>query len=126
MATILLVEDHDDLRTAIRLRLAANHHRVLEAADGEEALQRWKSVTLDLIITDFQMPRMDGLEVIKVVSAQQPELPIILMSGGLENELLLYILQFFPSVRYLPKEYISTHLRKYVSELLITRSGASK
>lgn len=126
MATILLVEDHAGLRTAIRLRLEANHHRVLEAADGEEALQRWKSATPDLIITDFQMPRMDGLEVIKAVSAQQPDLPIILMSGGLENELLLYILQFFPSVRYLPKEYASSHLRKYVSELLITRNDASK
>ena len=116
MATILLVEDHDDLRDSLRLRLEADRHRVVEAADGNEALQLWREHNPDLIITDFWMPRMNGLEVIKVVCAQQPALPIILMSGGIEEQLRVCILRHFPSVRYLSKDVISSHLRQSVRD----------
>jgi CheY-like chemotaxis protein len=118
MATILLVEDHDDLRDTIRLRLEADEHRVVEAADGNEAIQSWIAHKPDLIITDFSMPRMNGLEVIKAVASEQPTLPIILMSGGMEEQLRLFILHQFPSVRYLPKQFISFQLRQCVRELL--------
>ncbi|MBX3327982.1 MAG: response regulator [Nitrospira sp.] len=118
MATILLVEDHDDLRANIRFRLELDHHRVVEAADGAEASQYWKSFIFDLIITDFSMPGMNGQEVIRMVSASQPTLPIILMSDGIEESVLLCILHRFPSVRYLPKQVISTHLPCYLRDAL--------
>ena len=118
MATILLVDDHDGLRESIRLQLEADHHRIVEAADGNEAIQSWSDHQPDLIITDFFMPRMNGLEVIKVVSNQQPALPIILMSGGMEEQLRLGILNHFPSVRYLPKESISSQLQQCVRAAL--------
>lgn len=118
MATILLAEDNDDLRSTIRVRLEADQHRVVEAADGVEAIHWWQSLTLDLLITDFSMPRMNGQEVIQVVAAQQPALPIILMSGGMEEHVLLCLLHRFPSVRYLPKQLVSSHLREYVRDAL--------
>ena len=118
MATILLVEDNTDLREAIRRQLEADQHRVVEAADGSEAIQSWGEHNPNLIITDFRMPCMSGLEVIKTVSAQQPALPIILMSGGMEEQLRVGILTQFPSVRYLPKDVLSSHLRQSVRELL--------
>ena len=116
MATILLVDDNDDLRGSIRLRLEADEHRVVEAADGSEAIQCWRLHAPDLIITDFQMPHLDGLEVIQTVSAQQPAFPIILMSGGIEEQLRVWILKCYPSVRYLPKDALTSQLRQYVSE----------
>lgn len=119
MATILLVEDHDDLRGTIRVRLEADNHRVVEAADGAEALQWWQSLTLDLLITDFSMPHMNGQELIQAVAAHQPTLPIILMSGGIEEYVLMCILHCFPSVRYLPKELVHSHLRDYVRDALV-------
>ncbi len=118
MATILLVEDNDDLRSTIRVRLEADQHRVVEAADGVEAIHWWQSLTLDLLITDFSMPRMNGQEVIQAVAAQQPALPIILMSGGMEEHVLLCLLHRYPSVRYLPKQLVSSHLREYVRDAL--------
>lgn len=118
MATILLIEDDDDLREDIRVQLEADHHRVVEAADGTEAIQCWRSFVVDLIITAFSMPGLNGQEVIQMVSASQPELPVILMSGGIEEPVLLCILHCFPSVRYLPKQIISTHLRGYVRDAL--------
>ncbi len=116
MATILLVDDNDDLRDSIRLRLEADEHRVVEAADGSEAIQCWRLHAPDLIITDFRMPHLNGLEVIQAVSAQQPALPIILMSGGIEEQLRVWILKCYPSVRYLPKDALTSQLRQYVSE----------
>ncbi len=118
MATILLVEDNDDLRGCIRCRLEADQHRVVEAADGNEAIRSWSEHKPDLIITDFNMPRMNGLEVIKAVAAHQPALPIILMSAGIEEHVRLYILKHYPSVRYLLKELVSSHLRQSVREAL--------
>lgn len=114
MATILLVDDHDDLRRALRVRLEADDHRVVDAADGAEAIRLWGEHHPDLIITDFTMPCMDGLEVIKTVAAHQPTLPIILMSGGIEEHVRLCILHQFPSVRYLPKDRLYDQLHQMV------------
>jgi len=60
------------------------------------------------------MPCMDGLEVIKTVAAHQPTLPIILMSGGIEEHVRLCILHQFPSVRYLPKDRLCDQLHQIV------------
>ncbi len=118
MGTILLVEDDDCLREGIRLQLEADQHRVVEAADGTEVSQYCRSFIFDLIITDFAMPGMNGQEVIQTVSASQPITPIILMSDGIEEHVLLCILHRFPSVRYLPKQIITTHLPDYAKEAL--------
>lgn len=114
MTTILLVDDNVDIRDAIRAVLETDQHRVLEAVDGQEALQCWRTHPLDLLITDFWMPRLNGLEVIKAVRAQQPDMPIILMSSGMEAHVRRSILTHFPSVRYLPKPFPNSQLRAYV------------
>ncbi|MBX3306958.1 MAG: response regulator [Nitrospira sp.] len=116
MATILLVDDESDIRESIRDMLEADGHRVVEATDGQEALQGWRAHQPDLLITDFWMPRMNGLDVIESVAAEQPALPIILMSGGMEDHLRRSVLQHFPSVRYLPKPFANSQLREYVRD----------
>ncbi|MDR4470615.1 MAG: response regulator [Nitrospira sp.] len=118
MATILLVDDQDDLRGVIRVRLEVDNHRVVEAADGAEAIRLWGEHHPDLIITDFSMPRMNGQELIQIVAAHQPTLPIILVSGGMEDHVRLSLLHRFPSVHYLPKQLISSHLQAYVRDAL--------
>lgn len=119
MATILIVDDDEDIRASIRPLLEAAEHRVMEATDGAEAIQCWRSLTLDVIITDFAMPRMNGQELIQVVAAQQPALPIILMSCAIEEHVLLCVRHRFPSVRYLPKQLVHSHLRDYVRDALM-------
>lgn len=125
MATILLIEDDDALRESIRVQLKADNHRLVEVADGTEASQYWRSFIFDLIITDFSMPGMNGQEVIQMVSAGQPTLPIILMSDEIEESVLLCILHRFPSVRYLPKQIISTHLPGYLRDALRMKPAMS-
>jgi CheY-like chemotaxis protein len=56
-------------------------HRVTEVSSAQEAIRRFTSEPFDLVITDFRMPDMDGLEIIRLARAHNPEVPIILISG---------------------------------------------
>ncbi|MCM1451777.1 MAG: response regulator, partial [Clostridium sp.] len=60
LSTILIVEDNPDMRAYLRGMLSGKY-RVLEAADGEEALEALKDPDIDFVISDIMMPRMDGL-----------------------------------------------------------------
>ena len=62
--------------------LKQDGHNVILAEDGEQGLRFYKQFLLDLIITDIIMPNKDGIEVIIELSKNQPELPIIAISGG--------------------------------------------
>ena len=60
--TILVVDDYEDTRVMIRSTLEARGYRVLEAANGEEAVEAARRECPDLILMDLNMPLMDGLE----------------------------------------------------------------
>ena len=82
MARILLIDDDDAVRDILRLMLAHLGHTSVEARDGEEGLDLFRPAAPDLVITDMVMPGMGGLEVVKRLREQRPDLKIIAMSGG--------------------------------------------
>ena len=63
--TILTVDDSASVRQMVRLTLAAEGHQVHEAADGAQGLARAKATQMHLVITDLNMPVMDGLTFIQ-------------------------------------------------------------
>ena len=65
--TILVVDDYEDTRVMIRSTLEARGYRVLEATNGEEAVEAARRVCPDLILMDLNMPQMDGLEAAKAI-----------------------------------------------------------
>jgi len=65
MATILAVDDSASMRQMVTFTLKGAGYQVTEAADGQEALNKAKSQQFDLIITDVNMPVMDGITFIK-------------------------------------------------------------
>ncbi|MBB4613394.1 response regulator [Novosphingobium taihuense] len=67
MSNILTVDDSMSVRMAIRLALSGAGHAVSEAADGKEGLDRASSTKFDMIITDLNMPNMNGLEMIREI-----------------------------------------------------------
>ncbi|MEG5569408.1 response regulator [Enterobacter bugandensis] len=73
---ILIVDDHETNRLILRRQLERLGCRVTEAADGEEALLFLEDQSFDLIITDCQMPGMDGLALTQKVRSEYPELHI--------------------------------------------------
>jgi CheY-like chemotaxis protein len=80
-ARILLVDDNANGLAARKMVLEELGHRIVTASSGVEALQQFGSHKFDLVITDYKMPRMDGLELISRLRKQSPELPIVLISG---------------------------------------------
>ena len=81
--TVLLVEDDDVLREAIRRMLSKNGFQVFPCADGAEALHVLHSAhtAFDVLLTDVVMPRMLGPELANLVRGEQPGIQVLFMSG---------------------------------------------
>lgn len=81
---ILLADDYEDLRGLLSDTLRSQGYRVVEAADGAEALQAcWDAADPpDVLITDIEMPGMDGFELADRLRSQYPALRVIYMSAG--------------------------------------------
>jgi DNA-binding NtrC family response regulator len=86
--TILVIDDEPPVRELTR-RALEPEFSLLEAADGEAglALLDQPYTTIDLVITDFIMPRIHGLAVIAALARYRPEVPIIAMTGHIDSAL---------------------------------------
>src|ERR1700744_2467509 len=82
MAKILIVDDDDAVRTTIQLLLERAGHSVVAAADGRKGLALFEVEDFDLLFLDIFMPGMDGIETMRLVHAQRPLVPIIVISGN--------------------------------------------
>ena len=80
-ARILLVDDNANGLAARKNVLDELGHETVTALSGVEALERVTAEKFTLVITDYKMPKMDGLELIKRLHKQTPGLPVILISG---------------------------------------------
>jgi adenylate cyclase len=80
---ILVVDDNEANRDILARRLEVNGYALAMAVDGEEALERARSLLPDLILLDVQMPKLDGLEVCRRLKADKslPFMPIILVTA---------------------------------------------
>ncbi len=81
MKKILLVDDEDGIQMLYREELQDAGYEVVSAYTGEEGLEKLKSETPDLVILDIQMPGMNGIETLRKMKMDNPELPIILSSA---------------------------------------------
>jgi DNA-binding response OmpR family regulator len=82
MARILVVDDDDVLRGALRVVLEAAGYDVLDAGDGEAGLRLQREQGADLVLVDIFMPKRDGLGVIQALRASDAQPKIVAMSGG--------------------------------------------
>jgi two-component system response regulator FlrC len=78
---ILVVEDDPNLREAIVDSLMLKGHKVHDVSNGVEAIKVIAQSSLDIVLTDINMPQMDGLQLLAHVKKNQPWLPIILMTA---------------------------------------------
>jgi len=82
MANILTVDDSPSIRQMIKVTLAPAGHNVTEAGDGAQGLEKAKANKFDLVITDLNMPVMNGIELIKALRAQSSlsGMPIVFLT----------------------------------------------
>ncbi|MBO9619059.1 MAG: response regulator transcription factor [Niabella sp.] len=80
-ATILLVEDEENLHEALKLNLELENYAVTSAFDGVQALDAIKNEYFDLVILDIMLPEMDGIAVAETIRLTNTELPILMLSA---------------------------------------------
>ncbi|WP_027400159.1 response regulator [Anaerovorax odorimutans] len=82
MAKILLVDDAAFMRMMLKDTLSKNGYTDLyEAADGLQAVEKYKEVQPDLVILDITMPNMDGLEALKTIKSINPNSVVVMCSA---------------------------------------------
>lgn len=125
MAHILLIDDDDGIRNAASRYLRMLGHEVTEAGDGARALRLAQGSPVDLVITDINMPEMDGIEVILAVTENKPGVPVIAISGGgrMPKDVLLASAGLLGAVETLAKPFELSELMQAVERGLASRTG---
>ena len=82
---VLVVDDDDEARQFLAGLLQQAKYNVHLAADGLEALHEMKKRHFDAVLTDYYMPRMNGMEFLVLSQVVWPNTPVILLSGDAEN-----------------------------------------
>src|SRR5215218_5269862 len=88
MKTILIADDDPTLRMLARLTLNDPEYQIIEATDGREALDLARSLRPDLLILDWMMPNMDGIEVTHALQGDPhtTHIPIIMLTAKARRE----------------------------------------
>jgi DNA-binding NtrC family response regulator len=82
---ILLVEDDAPVRHDLAETLRSRGYAVTATADGQTALRQLQTGAFDILITDWMIPKLHGLNVVQAVHSKWPDLPVIVMSGYLPD-----------------------------------------
>ncbi|WP_025872200.1 response regulator transcription factor [Methylobacillus glycogenes] len=92
MYTILIIEDHEDVRKLIRISLEFNNYNIQEASNGDMGLERAMELKPDLILLDIMMPgTLDGYQICSILKSQpsyKDTLIIFLTARGQEQDIL--------------------------------------
>ena len=120
MAKILVIDDDEGVRRSIGKVLVRAGHEVFEAPDGKVALTVLKDEPPDLVICDLFMPEMDGVEVLRELRRDYPDLPVVAISGGAYQGKvqLLDVAKGLGAVAVLKKPFQLQELLGVVNDLL--------
>ena len=79
--TVLLVDDEESVQKLLTYPLEREGYRVVQARDGEEALERYRAESIDLVVLDLMLPRLDGLAVCRRLREARSAVPIIMLTA---------------------------------------------
>lgn len=81
MAKILIVEDNEDLANTVRTFLMFEHHTVEHLVDGQDANDHLRTFQYDLIVLDWSLPRLSGLDILKRFRSLGGTTPVLMLTG---------------------------------------------
>jgi two-component system, chemotaxis family, chemotaxis protein CheY len=122
MSLILVIDDEEFIRTLIKEVLDPQGHTVITASSGKEAFQLCHERSFDLLITDLEMPDMDGIELISSLRGVQKKLPILCISGAFSGR-FLRMAKALGAVESLDKPFRMAELLAMVDKILGKQSG---
>jgi CheY-like chemotaxis protein len=120
-ANILVVDDDLPNRELISKVLRIDGHRVVEACDGALALEILRALSFDLVVTDFVMPKLNGLKFVEELHSLHPRFPILFITGYLSVISDKTMLNDVAAI--LPKPFGLDVLRSTVQRLLINSAS---
>ena len=122
-ATILVVDDELTIRTLIRSVLMAEGYTILEASEGEEALQvcRQHDGTIHLLLSDVIMPGITGVPLIEQIKSLRPDIKILFMSGYTDDALGRQGV-LASGISYIQKPFMPADLLRKVYDILESQS----
>jgi DNA-binding response OmpR family regulator len=118
MARILVIDDDPPVCDSVALILEAEGHTVEKAGNGDDGLAAFRARPADLVITDMAMPKKDGVELIACLLKDNPNLPIIAMSGAPNSAQFLYLASYFGAGKMLTKPFTGKALLAAVTEAM--------
>jgi DNA-binding NtrC family response regulator len=122
---VLIVDDEPNLRKILAAQLSRDGYDVLLAEDGEQGLALLREHHIDLVVTDLKMPKVDGMTLLRHALAEQPELPIVMITahGTVDTAVEALKLGAFD---YLTKPFDKDEVRQIVGKALKTRELAGE
>lgn len=124
MIKLLFVEDDAQLLYMVRSGLEdlIGGYEILTAVNGKEGLQQWKEQTPDMIVSDIEMPVMNGFEMVSKIRQTDGRTPIIFATGLLSPKDLIHGYQVGAN-NYIKKPYTPEELNEHIQALLRTQNS---
>ncbi len=116
--TVLIVDDETDIQHSIKRQLRKEPIELLFASTGKEGLRILQEKNVHLVISDHKMPGMSGVDFLRRVKQQRPEIVRILLSGYIETSLLINAINEGEVYRFIAKPWNGETLKTYITEAL--------
>ena len=123
MIKVLLADDHSIVRAGLRriVEESGQMEVIAEAADGREAIDQVHKALPDVAVIDISMPGLDGLATGRTLREMSPALPVILMSGYLDQEFTSQLAEMGLSA-FIRKPFKTQDLARKLQEVLVSGS----
>jgi DNA-binding response OmpR family regulator len=118
LARILIIEDTQEEREMLQEMLGTQGHDVVVAPNGEEGLAVYREEPVDLVITDIIMPKKDGVETIRELRREDPDIKVIAITGARGTFNRLPAAEYVGAHRTLMKPFMMSELLDAVREEL--------
>lgn len=116
---VLVIDDEENVRKVVEriFKVVAPDYEVVSVADGFAAIAQFQQRFFDLVVTDYEMPGMDGLELATIIRRLSPETRIVLMSGN-EVSLLCNAVDRYGLDGYFSKPFGPAEIAAVIDEML--------
>lgn len=112
----LVIDDNPGIRKTIKKVLSEREAVILECCDGTELLDAYETFRPDIVITDIQMPVMDGISATSVLKQHYPDARVIVLTSYKDKDLVLHAISSGADAYVLKEEIVK--LYEYINPLL--------
>ena len=114
---ILIVDDEPGIRKVLKITLEDMGYQVLDAGNGEDALQIFRESGPSIVLTDIKMPGIDGIEILRIIKEEKPETEVIMITGHGDMELAIQ------SLKNEATDFITKPINNDVLEIALKRAN---